>query len=671
MRRRTTLFTGLLILASINGFADSADLVRFEAAKTLFRKGNVFFNNMQYLAAADYFRKAVTRYPEYYTSREYLARSYKLAGLVDSALKEWETLSDYSPENPAISGKIDSIRFLDTRTDGAFDAGTLVHNRAYRSFEFKRFGFRHPLDLTLDGEKNLYVTSFSSGKLIKIDVNGNGVLVSKGSLDSKLYGIDCLGNRLAATDFKNDLFYIFRPDGTVLKKIGKTGSGEGEFHGPEGICYDPGGNIYVVDSANHRVQKFNSGGSFILQFGKQGEYEGEMSGPTDAVWHGGSVYVTDTGNRRIAVFDDSGNFIKNIEIPGLERPRGISGKDGLLLVSDEKKGLLFYDTATAAQNWFDRWEDGRKRFSILSSSVYDRDGYLYCLDYNSETVHIFSQERKQYSNLDLEITSVDTKSFPVVAYYIHVRGRDGRPVYGLTEENFTVTEDGAPITGIYANYLKKLAPSVSVAICVDRSRGNEENHSEIPWVADFILKKMKKNDSVKVINFNSDVWEGSRFDWSRRRTIKVLGGRDYGAGRSIAKALYKTVSDLIPRVNRRGVLFITDGGVSENSFSAYSPEDIIHYARSHYVPIYVVSFKEPHHLIRKIAVETGGAVYRPGQVDSLRTIYDSVKRSEEYRYVLAYSTYKLPVFRGLWSEVKIEADYRGEKGQEWGGYFVP
>ena len=671
MRHKLIIFLLLLSTASADAYAESADFVRFEAAKNLFKKGNVFFNNMQYLAAADYFRKAVQKYSEYHTAREYLARSYKLAGLTDAAQKEWENLHDIYPENVAVLAKIDSLRFSYTVEDEGFDSGRYVFDQAYRSVQFKRFGFRHPLDLALDNEKNLYITSFSSGKLVKIDVNGRGLGISKGDFSSKLYGIDCHDGIIAATDFLNDRFYLLNAGGDIIKRVGSTGSGNGQFHGPEGICFDDGGNIFVVDSANHRVQKFDGDGNYLLQFGKPGEYEEELKNPTDAVCIKGTVYVTDTGNRRIASFDDSGNFIKNIEVPGLEKPRGISKKGDMLLLSDEKKGLLFYNPGTGASSWFSTWDGGRKGFSTLVSSVFDRDDYLYCLDYNRESVYIFSHEKKRYSNLDVEITSVDIKSFPVVAFYVNIRGRDGKPVYGLKASNFLLTEDSAPIAGIYADYLKKVSPSVSVVLCVDRSRANEKNHGEIPWVADFLMKKMKKNDSIKVLNFSGDVWDGSPFDWSRRRTVSALSKKNYGPGRSVGKALYAAISDLLPRVNRRGVLLITDGAVSEDSFAVYSPEDIVRYARSHYIPIFIVSFKEPHPSLAAIARETGGALYRPGNLDGLRSIYGDIKNSEEYRYVLVYSTYKLPAFRGWWSDVKIEVELRGEKGHEWGGYFVP
>jgi hypothetical protein len=52
-------------------------------------------------------------------------------------------------------------------------------------------------------------------------------------------------------------------------------------------------------------------------------------------------------------------------------------------------------------------------------------------------------------------------------------------------------------------------------------------------------------------------------------------------------------------------------------------------------------------------------------------MYSSVKNSEEYRYVLVYSTIKRPFFKGWWSNVRIDVDYKGMRGTQWGGYFVP
>ncbi len=675
--RSTTFIWSFVFLTILLGFygpfaaAEVRDLVKFEIAKKYYRQGDKFFNSMQYLAAAEYFRKAVNEYPDYYTARDHLARSYKLAGFNDAALKEWENLLEASPDNAALINKIDDLRFQQARSDAVYGQADYVYQDTYVASKIRRFEFRRPTGIAVDNDKSIYITSFSEGNLIKLDSNGKGAFSIKLSLNGKLYGVDYHAGKLAVSDFKEDRIYFLNKKGEVLSRFGSSGDGEGQFHGPEGLCFGDKGELYVVDSGNCRVQKFDEKGEYILQFGKRGEYEGELQKPTGIVAYRDKVYITDTGNKRIACFDDSGNFVNNIVLKELEYPRAVTRVGDSLLLSDEKKGLLFYNPETGTSNRFNPSGGPKQALSRPVSAAVDRDSYLYCLDYDNESVLVYSPSKKRYSNLSVETTSIDINSFPSVAFYLTIRSRDGSPLYGLDASNFQVTEDGAPITNVYIDYLKKLLPSVSISLCVDRSRGNEQYHNDIPWAAEFILQKMRKNDFIKVTNFNKEYWEGSKFDWSRRRTLKALKERGYGEGKNIGKALYNAVSNLVPRLNRRGVVLITDGAIRDDSFQTYTPANVISYAKSHYVPIYIISFKEPNEIFKTIAGETGGEVFRPSQLDGMRMIYSKIKNSEEYRYVLVYPTYKLPSFKGLWSDVRIEVNQKGQKGIEWGGYFVP
>jgi len=52
--------------------------------------------------------------------------------------------------------------------------------------------------------------------------------------------------------------------------FGSEGSGNGQFMLPRGIAAGRGGNIYVADTDNNRVQVFNSSGVFQSAFGSQG-----------------------------------------------------------------------------------------------------------------------------------------------------------------------------------------------------------------------------------------------------------------------------------------------------------------------------------------------------------------------------------------------------------------
>ncbi len=671
--RFTIVIFCIFLLLGLNEstFSQTRNLAKFETAKSYFKKGFHFFNEMKYLAAVEYFRKAITEYPEYYTAREYLARSYKLSGFVDEALKEWEILANAMSNSVSIVNKINNINFREIQGNFSIGSSEFLFSDEYNPTELGRFRFHKPVDIAVDSEKNLYISSFSAGKLVKLDLNGKGISIFNIGVGSRLYGVDCFEDKICLSNFKDDSVYILNTDFDILKTFGSSGKDVSKFHGPEGVSFDKSGNIYVVDSRNHRIQKFDREGNFILKFGKYGEYEGQLKNPSHVAVQKDTVYLTDTGNNRIACFDESGNFIRNITVEGLLKPRGIDIYNNNLIISDEKNGLLFYGLDDEKIDWLNSWDNNKRAFSKLISADSDRDGNLYCLDYNYESVFVFSPIQSRYNNLDIEVTSVDIRQYPTVAFNLNIRNRNGKPVYGLRQVNFKVTEDSANITGFGIDYFRDVEQSVSLILCVDRSNQTRGYHYDIPWVSDFVLKKMKKNDALRVLNFNKDSWIGNDFDWSRRRTIRALKKRSYAKEKSIGKCLYNAITDLLPRVNRRGIILVSDGSVDSTSFQQYTIRNIIEYAKSHYIPIYFIVFKKKDPVLQRIARETGGGIYKANELNGMRKIYDNIKSSEEYRYVLIYSTFKSTPVKGWWSDVKIEVNYKGQGGVEYGGYFVP
>ena len=646
------------------------NFVKFERAKEQFRKGTVYFNNMQYLAAAEFFRKAVEAYPDYYTARDYLSRSYRLAGFNDSAIAELNRIIDIYPESIPAKQRLDSILYRKRFADANDDPANYVLRYEYESSKLKRFAFPDATDVTIDDERNLYIASFTSSRVIKVDLNGKAEDIIRPGFAGSIYGVDYSSGKLAISDFRRDMVFVVTTGGKILQKIGGKGGSEGAFHGPKGVCFDSAGYLYVADGGNYRVQKFNSEGRFILSFGKQGEYEGEFKNPADVACIKDMVYVTDPSLKKIAVYDQYGNYVRDLTFDEMVSPRGITSSNDSLIISDEKNGVIIYNTVTGAKSVFKEWDE-QHNIVRATSSFFDEDGFFYVLDSIPNKIYCFSPAEKQYSNLDLEITSVDAVNFPVVAFYVNVRGRDGKPLYGLKRENFILKEDNSQIVSFYSDYLKKRVTSASFVLAVDRSSEMSARHGDLPWLADFILKSMKKNDSIEVLNFNDQVWSGGGFDWSRRRTIAALGKQEYREGKQTGAALYQSITNLLPRPDRRGVVLITDGSLRPDSFTQYTPDTIIDYAREHYIPVYIIALRGCDPELARIASETGGRVISPTEIDALRGIYPAVKNSEEYRYVIVYNTFKLPSFKGWWVDVKLDVNYKGQNGVEWGGYFVP
>ncbi len=53
--------------------------------------------------------------------------------------------------------------------------------------------------------------------------------------------------------------------GQLQYTFGTTGSGDGQFHNPQGIAVDSNGNIYVADRGNHRIQIFGNGAPVAVE----------------------------------------------------------------------------------------------------------------------------------------------------------------------------------------------------------------------------------------------------------------------------------------------------------------------------------------------------------------------------------------------------------------------
>jgi DNA-binding beta-propeller fold protein YncE len=116
------------------------------------------------------------------------------------------------------------------------------------------------------------------------------------------------------TEEDNHCVSQFALDGTfvgIFAGKGVVGSGDGEFHYPQGITVlASSGEVAVADHDNHRVQIFDSEGKYKRQFGTKGkEADGQLHCPSglasDA--HGNLLVVDRTS--RLQVFDPEGEHL--------------------------------------------------------------------------------------------------------------------------------------------------------------------------------------------------------------------------------------------------------------------------------------------------------------------------------------------------------------------------
>lgn len=87
------------------------------------------------------------------------------------------------------------------------------------------------------------------------------------------------------------------------------------FYLPSDVALDKKGNVYILDTGNHRIQKFNSVGDYMATIGRQGQGPGEFYFPSSLCLDTkDNLFVADPYNNRIEILNSEGREIKTIRL---------------------------------------------------------------------------------------------------------------------------------------------------------------------------------------------------------------------------------------------------------------------------------------------------------------------------------------------------------------------
>lgn len=228
---------------------------------------------------------------------------------------------------------------------------------------------RQPIGVDTDAQGNVYVADSSLRRVVVFDPAGKfRAEVGSPELLTRPtgVGVDGAATRLYIVDTggvttENHRVRVFElPSGKHLFDIGKRGDQPGEFNLPTDVAVAADGNVYVVDSANFRVQSFDRDGKFLRSFGGLGRQMGQFARPKEvAIDPAGNLYVVDAAFGNYQVFDKEGQLLLNVGTRGANDepakymlPAGIAvDGDGRVYVADQYfRKIDVYRPAALAAN---------------------------------------------------------------------------------------------------------------------------------------------------------------------------------------------------------------------------------------------------------------------------------------------------------------------------------
>lgn len=187
-----------------------------------------------------------------------------------------------------------------------------------------------PIGLAANGRGQIYVSDSALARVVLTDPARKLLArVEQGLRRPVGLAFDQERSRLYVADAAEHQIWILDEQGGVLGRIGRRGTGPGEFNFPTHLTLDRRGRLYVTDAMNFRIQVFDAEGRFLRQFGHIGDGAGDFARPKGvAVDNDGHIYVVDALFDAVQIFDPTGELLlafgdRGIEVGQFWLPSGI------------------------------------------------------------------------------------------------------------------------------------------------------------------------------------------------------------------------------------------------------------------------------------------------------------------------------------------------------------
>lgn len=139
-------------------------------------------------------------------------------------------------------------------------------------------GLGEPRSIAVNSKGDIILTDALAPYLEVLDFRGNSVRIvtpldllgpGPGQLIFEQLAMGAADTLYVSTSGSQSQILVLDPSLRLIRRLGKTGKGEGSFHAISGIAVDQSGRVYVTDVQNEpAVQVLSPEGNFLLGFGE-------------------------------------------------------------------------------------------------------------------------------------------------------------------------------------------------------------------------------------------------------------------------------------------------------------------------------------------------------------------------------------------------------------------
>jgi Ca-activated chloride channel homolog len=175
----------------------------------------------------------------------------------------------------------------------------------------------------------------------------------------------------------------------------------------------------------------------------------------------------------------------------------------------------------------------------------------------------------------------------LVTVPVIVTDRYGRFVTGLTRNEFTVREEGAPHR--IEDFSSTEAP-FSVALLIDTSRSTQNKLGKIRKAAETFIKQLLPNDRIMVVSFDEKVRFICDFTSNHAELERAVKSLKSSYMTSLYDAIHLTINEKMNKIQgRKAIVVLTDGVDTASKQATY--ESAIELAASAGIITYAVQYE--------------------------------------------------------------------------------
>ncbi len=317
------------------------------------------------------------------------------------------------------------------------------------------------------------------------------------------------------------------------------------------------------------------------------------------------------------------------------------------------------------------------RSAIANTSVVaeaDPNGELYAVDFDLNKVFVLSQMSSLYTGLYAQVERIYSTNYPEISIEVSVEDRLGKPIVGLSKDNFFLTEEYQEVgeTELIRGNTDR-AP-LEVVLLVEKSAQMLEYDADLAQAVDSLYSQLSGIGVIQIISVGEKAQVEADFGSSRLETVNAaLKSAERSFSWRFDRGLRLAASSLVPRQYKKAVIFIGHGQLSSLSFDRHSLAELTHYLKNNHIGFYSICFgaEGPAAELEYIQAETGGSSFRYFAPSGIAGVVGKVKARITPLYTLKFKSRMPYEFGEKYVDLQLEVVLLRKNGRAESGYFAP